>query len=78
MATELKAPTGKTRVVGIDLFDHTDYLFGDFESQDEAFRVADEKNTEREGSMDDVYYVYNDEGELIRDNTAVVGPGICP
>lgn len=71
MATELKAPTGKTRVVGVDLFDHDDYLVGDYDSQDEAFKVADDHNTERSGSMDDVYYVYNDQGHYIRGNEEV-------
>lgn len=77
MATELKAPTGKTRVVGVDLFDHDDYLVGDYDSRDEAFRVADEHNTRRSGSMDNIYYVYDDEGHYIRGNEAV-GQEVSP
>ena len=69
--TELRAPKGKTRVVGVDLFDHTDYLVGDFDSRDQAFSVADNHNKERPGPMYDVYYVYDDEGNYIRGNEAV-------
>jgi hypothetical protein len=71
MSTELKAPEGKIRVVGIDLFDHGDYLVGDYDKREEAFEVADGNNTKRTGSMDDIYYVYNDQGEYIRGNEAV-------
>ena len=75
MAIELRAPTDKTRVVGIDLIDRRDdYLVGDYKSQDEAFKVADGHNTKHSGSMDDVnyvYYVYNDQGLFIRGNEAV-------
>jgi|GEM_PF-5345755 len=55
MATELKAPQGKTRVVGVDLFDHGDYLVKDCDTQSEAFEIADNHNCKRSGSMDDVY-----------------------
>ncbi len=77
MATELRAPTGKTRVVGVDLFDHGDYLVGDYDSRDKAFEVADNNNTKRSGSMDDVYYVYDDRGRYIRGNEAV-GQNVSP
>lgn len=77
MATELKAPMGKTRVVGVDLFDHEDYLVGDYDSPGEAFKVADNNNSERSGSMDDIYYVYNDKGEYIRGNE-IVGQKVSP
>lgn len=77
MSTELKAPLSKTRVVGVDLFDHEDYLVGDFDSQDEAFQKADDHNKARSGSMDDVYYVYDDQGNYIRGNEAV-GQEVSP
>ena len=70
MSTELKAPEGKTRVVGVDLFDHEDYLVGDYDDQNEAFRVVDERNMKRTGSMDDIYYAYDDKGEYVRGNEA--------
>lgn len=77
MAVEKKAPYGKTRVIVVDLFDHEDYLIKDCESQEEAFGLADEHNTKRSGSMDDVYYVYDDNGKYIRGNEAV-GQEVSP
>jgi hypothetical protein len=77
MNTELKAPKGKTRIVGVDLFDHDDYLVGDYGTPEEAFLIADNHNKKRSGSMDDVYYVYNDTGKYIRGNEAV-GQKISP
>ena len=74
---ELKAPAGKFRVVGVDLFSHEDYLKGDYASQAEAYKVADDHNTKRSGSMDDIYYVYDDQGTYIRGNEAV-GQKISP
>ena len=71
MAKKRKAPTGTTRVVGVDILNHVDYLVGDYDSQKEAFKIADKHNTERSDSTDDVYYVYNDEGLYIRGNEAV-------
>lgn len=38
----LKAPAGKFRVVGVDLFSHEDYLKGDYASEAEAYEVADD------------------------------------
>ena len=77
MATELRAPKGKIRVVGVDLFSHEDYLVGDYGSREAAFQIADEHNKKRSGSMADVYYVYDDEGNYIRGNEAV-GQKVCP
>lgn len=77
MATELKAPSGKFRVVGVDLFDHGDYLIDDYGTRGEAFNVADKHNKARTGSMDDVYYVYDDKGKYIRGNEDV-GQAVSP
>ena len=77
MAVEKQAPAGKTRVIGVDLFDHGDYLVKDYDSQQEAFGVADEHNSQRSGSMDDVYYVYDEQGKYIRGNEAV-GQKVSP
>ena len=74
---ELAAPAGKFRVVGVDLFSHEDYVMEDYGSRAEAFKVADDHNTKRSGSMDDVYYVYDDRGAYIRGNEAV-GQKISP
>lgn len=59
----LKAPAGKFRVVGVDLFSHEDYLKGEYASEAEAYEVADDHGS---GSMDDVYYVYDDQGTYLR------------
>ena len=65
------APAGKFRVVVVDLFSHERFLEAEFDSQEEAFRLADEHNTKRSGPMDDVYYVYDDQGRYLRGNEAV-------
>ena len=41
--TELKAPKGKFRVVGVDTFDGTDWVSGDFDTSAEALAHAKEK-----------------------------------
>lgn len=73
----MRAPTGKTRVVGVDLFAHEDYLVGDYDTKDKAFDIADSHNKSRSGSMEDVYYVYDDQGAYIRGNEAC-GQKISP
>ncbi|MBI2439182.1 MAG: hypothetical protein HYV45_01090 [Candidatus Moranbacteria bacterium] len=70
MNAQLKAPSGQTRVVGVDLFAKEDYLVGDFDSKDKAIKKADAHNKKRLGPMDDVYYVYNDRGQYIHGNEA--------
>jgi hypothetical protein len=75
--TELKAPPGKTRVVGVDLFDHEDYLVKDCDGVEEAFSIADGNNKRRTGPMDDVYYVYDDQGHYIHGNEEV-GQEVSP
>ncbi len=67
MATRLQAPRGKVRVVGFDLLDRVYYLVGDFSSLKKAFKVLSKHNTQR-GSMDDVYYVYDNAGRYICGN----------
>ncbi len=74
---ELKAPAGKFRVVGVDLFSHEDYLKGDYDFRAEAYKVTDDHNAKRSGSMDDIYYVYDDQGTYIRCNEAV-GQKVSP
>jgi hypothetical protein len=59
-------PSGKTRVIGVDLFAFEEYLVKDCDTREEAFAIADEKNKNRQGSLYDVYYVYNECGEYIR------------
>lgn len=72
MGVRLIAPTGKYRTVGVDLFDHTDYLVGDYDTEDQAVFIADTHNSGRSGAMDDVYYVFDDQGERVRSGQAVI------
>lgn len=62
MNTQLKAPTGKFRVVGVDTFEGptADYLIGDFPSLEEAKQKA----TESGGEMNPVY-VYDSTGKML-------------
>ena len=53
----LSAPQGKFRVVGVDTFDHTDWVEGDYATQHEAERAADKLG----GSMLKTH-VYDDQG----------------
>ena len=78
MSVEQKAPAGKTRVIGVDLFDHGDYLVDDYDDRDEAFRISDERNKKRTGSMADICFVYDDTGQYIRGNEEVDGPKVSP
>ncbi len=66
-------PAGMFRVVGCDLFDGSDYLVKDCDTRDEAFWIADDHNRARSGGMSDTYYVYDSQGNCIRDETAVKG-----
>lgn len=60
MNTELKAPRGKYRVVGVDTFDGEDFLIGDFDSKEEAIQIAHERG----GHMRKTH-VYSDAGKHI-------------
>lgn len=64
-------PAGKTRVIVVDLFSHEEHLVKDCDTQKEAFQIADDHNRKREGSMDSVYYVYNDKGNYLRGEEAI-------
>ena len=64
-------PQGKFRVIGVDLFDHEDYVKKDCDTQEEAFQIADNHNRQREGSMDTVCYVYDDQGKYLRGEEAI-------
>ena len=76
-SVQLTAPSGKFRLIGVDLFSHEDYFVRDYLSREKAFEAADTFNKRRSGSMDDIYYVYHDQGTYIRGNKAV-GQNISP
>jgi len=60
MIKELKAPKGKFRVVGVDTFDGTDWVEGDFDTKEEALELAKLKG----GTMLKTH-VYDDKGNHI-------------
>lgn len=51
------APKGLFRVVGVDTFDGSDWIQGDFQTLEEAKEVADKES----GTMK-MMHVYNDDG----------------
>ncbi len=62
----LRAPKGKTRVIGIDLFEDNRYLVGDFQDEDEACDITDDLNEKRSSRTDDIFRAYDDQGRCIR------------
>jgi len=55
---ELKAPPGKFRVVGVDTFDGTDWIYGDYDTIEEATSLANSKGGEMLKT-----HVYDDAGK---------------
>lgn len=55
-----KAPKGKFRIVGVDTFDGSDWVYKDVDTFEEAKKFADE-----EGGVMLKVHVYNDEGEHV-------------
>lgn len=51
------APKGKFRVIGVDTFDGTDWVQGDFDKLEDAEECAREK-----GGKMCVMHIYNDQG----------------
>lgn len=64
MGIDLIAPPGKYRVVGVDTFDHTDWISGDFDTEKQAIDHADEQVIDEEMLK---MHVYNDKGKHIYD-----------
>lgn len=60
MNTELKAPKGKYRVVGVDTFSNEDWIVGDYNGSKEAKEIADKKG----GTMT-MMHVYDHNGKCI-------------
>lgn len=68
--TELIAPHGKFRIVGIDRFEPPGmghFVYADYESLEEAIKIAMQKTYESSGDatsedVSTVYYVYDDKG----------------
>lgn len=66
MEVELKAPKGKFRVVARDMLSHKYCFVGDYDSKPKACQIAEQGNNDRIRFVDDVYFVYDDEGRLIQ------------
>ena len=60
MTVELQAPTGKYRTVGVDTFDGTDWVIGDYNTMGQAISAANSKG----GAMLKTH-VYDDVGQHI-------------
>lgn len=57
---DFKAPKGKFRVVGVDTFDNSDWISGDFDTKEKAIEHAREK-----GGVMLKTHVYDDNGNHI-------------
>jgi len=57
---ERNAPSGKFRIIGVDTFDGTDWVYKDVDTIEEARKFADEKG----GPMLKVH-VYNHKGQHV-------------
>jgi hypothetical protein len=55
----LQAPEGKFRVVGVDTFDGTDWIDGDFDTKEEAISSAAERGKNAQMMK---LHVYDDRG----------------
>lgn len=51
VAQKIKAPPGEFRVVGIDKYDGSDWVQGDFDSMEEALQTARSKTSEARKNM---------------------------
>lgn len=57
----LQAPEEKFRVVGFDSFDGEDWLVGDYDSMEEALKIAKQK-----GGVMTLMHVYDDQGKHLK------------
>lgn len=56
------APSGKYRLIFVDLFDGTDWIVGDYDSLDESTRVSRKKMSD---SKLIASYIYNEAGACV-------------
>ncbi len=57
---QFRAPEGKFRVIGVDTFDHSDWIYGDYDTKEEAISLANTKG----GTMLKTH-VYDDQANHI-------------
>jgi len=81
-AQKRKAPPGKFRVLGVDKYDGTDWIEGDYDSRESALRIARKKTDEAKknivtsGSREmagyniaTVFYAYDEQGGYLGGDT---------
>ena len=61
----LIAPEGKFRVVGVDTFDHSDWVDGDFDTKEEAIAAAAERG---KNAVMLKLHVYDDQGNHLHED----------
>lgn len=62
------APPGQYRVVGYDQYDYSEYVVGDYSSEEAARTVAAERHAKPNAipvSFSDIYFVVDDQGEQL-------------
>ena len=69
-----RSPKGKFRVLGIDRYDHSDWLEKECDTEEEAVTLAEEKTNAAKKSATDasiatVFYAYSPKGEYIGGDT---------
>lgn len=72
----VKSPEGKCKVIGADKFDGEDWVEGEYDSPEEALRIAREKTEEAKPlashhSVATVFYAYDPDGNYLGGDTWV-------
>lgn len=63
-----QASAGKYRITGYDQYDYTDYFVDEFENLNEALAVLERKRAVANGSpssFSDIYFIYDDQAQLL-------------
>ena len=65
-----KSDNGTCRVIGLDQFDYTDWIHGEYKTAEEAIEIADRLTEEARPSASDhsiatLYYAYDPDGNYI-------------
>ena len=78
VAKRRKSSKGKYKVIGVDKFDGGDWVEGEYDTPEEALRVAREKTSEAkrfatDSSIATVYYAYDPDGRYLGGDTWKAG-----
>lgn len=76
VAKMVKSPEGKCKVIGVDKFEGEDWVEGEYDTPEEALRVAQEKTNEEKPlashhSVATVFYAYDSKGHYLGGDTWV-------